>query len=73
MNGMDEHSIVADPLFVDAGKDDYRLKPNSPALDLGFKQIPVDKIGPYKDMLRASWPIIEANGARQAKKACDDH
>jgi len=25
--------------------DDYRLKPNSPAFELGFKPIPVEKIG----------------------------
>ena len=43
--GYDANSIVADPLFVDASRDDYRLKPNSPALGLGFKPIPVEKIG----------------------------
>lgn len=63
--GMDEHSVVADPLFVDAENDDYRLKPESPAFKLGFKPIPIDKIGPYKDELRASWPIVEAEGARE--------
>ena len=63
--GFDQHSLVADPLFVNADKDDYRLKPNSPALKLGFKPIPVEKIGPYKDELRATWPIVEAEGARE--------
>ena len=37
--GMDVHSIVADPLFVNTEKGDFRLKPNSPALKLGFKSI----------------------------------
>jgi len=46
--GQDEHSIVADPLFVDPEKGDYRLKPDSPALKLGFKPIPVEKIGRRK-------------------------
>ena len=45
--------------FVDAGKDDYRLRADSPALKLGFKPIPWDKIGPYADPLRARWPIVE--------------
>ena len=56
--GMDRHSLVADPLFVDASKNDYRLRPNSPAFKLGFERIPVEKIGCYKDELRASWPVM---------------
>ena len=47
--GFDQHSLVADPLFVDPGNDDYRLKPNSPALELGFEPIPIDKIGALHD------------------------
>jgi len=63
--GMDRHSLIADPLFVDPARDDYRLRPESPAFGLGFQPIPVDKIGPYQDELRASWPIVEAEGARE--------
>lgn len=61
----DLHSVVADPLFVDPEKDDYRLKPESPAREIGFQPIPVEKIGPYASPLRASWPIVEAPGARE--------
>ncbi len=61
--GKDEHSVFADPLFVDPANHDYRLRPESPALELGFKPIPFDEIGPYQDELRASWPIVEAPGA----------
>ncbi|NOZ21359.1 MAG: hypothetical protein GXP25_09755 [Planctomycetes bacterium] len=43
--GFDKDSIVADPMFEDVSKEDFRLKPDSPALKLGFKQIPVEKIG----------------------------
>jgi len=63
--GEGAHSIVADPLFVNPKNDDYRLKPESPALKLGFKPIPVGKIGPYADALRASWPIVEVPGERE--------
>jgi hypothetical protein len=63
--GFDTHSMVADPLFVDAAKDDYRLRPESPAFKLGFEPIPVDKIGPYASPLRATWPIVEAPGVRE--------
>lgn len=43
--GFDVHSAIADPLFVDPDSDDYRLKPESPALTLGFQPISVEKIG----------------------------
>jgi hypothetical protein len=32
---------------------------------LGFQPIPVEKIGPYAEEMRASWPIREAEGARE--------
>lgn len=65
MLGHDTKSLVADPLFENTAKDDYRLKAGSPAFKLGFKQIPFEKIGPYKDDRRASWPIVQAGGARE--------
>ncbi len=43
--GFDTHSVVADPLFVDPANGDYRLRPDSPALKLGFQRIPVERIG----------------------------
>jgi len=54
--GFDKASVIADPLFVDPENDDYRLRPESPALKLGFEPIPVRKIGLYADPLRASPP-----------------
>lgn len=63
--GMDKNSKVADPLFINAAKDDYRLKPESPAFKIGFKPIPIEKIGPYQSSQRATWPIKEAEGARE--------
>lgn len=52
--------IITDPLFVnqiDPKKGKYQLKANSPALQLGFEQIPCEKIGLYKSNNRASWPV----------------
>ncbi len=60
--GTEKQTVLADPKFVDPASHDYRLQPDSPALKLGFKPIPVDKIGPYQDPARASWPIKEAPG-----------
>jgi hypothetical protein len=34
--GYDRHSVFADPLFVDPQNKDYRLRPESPAIKLGF-------------------------------------
>jgi len=70
--GFDKNSIIADPLFVDPKKDDYRLRPDSPVFGLGFKLIPVEKIGPFADPHRASWPIIEAEGAREKPLVAQD-
>ena len=44
--GCEMHSRIADPMFVDPAKDDYRLKPESPALELGFQPIDIGQIGP---------------------------
>ena len=44
-SGLDTHSIVADPLFVDPENDDYSLRPESPAFELGFKPIDLSVVG----------------------------
>jgi hypothetical protein len=52
--------VRADPQFVNQnnpanGK--FQLAGSSPALKLGFRQIPFDKIGLYQSEVRASWPV----------------
>ena len=44
--GKDNHSVYADPMFVDAANYDFRLKENSPAFQLGFQQIDMAAVGP---------------------------
>jgi hypothetical protein len=52
-DGWDRHSIVADPLFLDAAKDDFRLNPESPAIQkLGFQPLPIAEMGLVEDEWR---------------------
>jgi hypothetical protein len=41
----DQHSMVADPLFENAKQDDFRLKPNSPAMQIGFQPFDYTQAG----------------------------
>ncbi len=43
--GFDKHSIVADPLFRDPEKGNFKLDPNSPSFDVGFREFPLDQFG----------------------------
>lgn len=43
--GLDVHSVVADPKFLNPRRFDFRLRPDSPALKLGFQPIDISKAG----------------------------
>lgn len=47
--GRDRDSRIADPQFVDPKRYDFRLKPTSPALAMGFQPIAVEQVGLYGD------------------------
>jgi len=63
--GHDKNSIIADPLFVDPEKYDFHLKPDSPALKIGFKPFDYAKAGVYGDRAwirkaaRATFPLLQ--------------
>lgn len=63
-SGRDEHSIVADAQFVDPARGDYRVKPDSPALGLGFQNFAMDQFGVQSAKLkaRAQTPELPAFG-----------
>lgn len=46
--GQDENSVIADPLFVDVAKDDFRLKPDSPAKQIEFEPFDISDVGPRR-------------------------
>lgn len=51
--GCDAHSIVADPQFVDPSSGDFRVKPGSTALQLGFRNFAMDTFGVRTASLKA--------------------
>jgi len=50
--GFEPHSIVADPLFMNPEQGDYRVKPDSPAIKLGFENFPMNQFGVIKPELQ---------------------
>ncbi|MBI5817858.1 MAG: right-handed parallel beta-helix repeat-containing protein [Verrucomicrobia bacterium] len=60
--GRDRDSRIADPQFRDATRGDFRLKPSSPALAMGFRPITANETGLYGD---AAW----VNAPKKIKRA----
>jgi hypothetical protein len=64
--GADRHSVVADPGFVDLAGGDFKLKPGSPALELGFEVFPLNRFGTRKPGLMARVETLRPSGTRTA-------
>jgi hypothetical protein len=47
--GFDRHSVFADPLFVDPARNDFRVRPGSPALRVGFENFEMGLWGITQD------------------------
>lgn len=64
-SGRDEHSLVADALFVDPTRGDYRVRDDSPARSLGFVNFPMDQFGVQIPRLKsiARTPVLPAGPA----------
>ena len=69
-SGRDEHSIMADALFVDPVKGDFRVRAGSPALALGFKNFPMDQFGVQKPALKmvARTPSFNYSPQKQSQR-----
>ena len=62
-SGRDDHSIEADALFLDPARGDYRVRDDSPAIRLGFKNFPMDEFGVQKASLKALAKTPQLPGA----------
>ncbi len=51
--GCDVNSQAGDAMFVDPAKGNFQVKENSPALQIGFKNFPMDQFGVKKASLKA--------------------
>ncbi|MCE5240341.1 right-handed parallel beta-helix repeat-containing protein [bacterium] len=60
--GLDQGSVVADPLFVNPAQDDYTLKPDSPAFKLGFQKLDLARVPRCKCHILKLAPVYFSNG-----------
>jgi hypothetical protein len=51
--------LKGNPGFVNMKNKNFQLREDSPAFKTGFKRIPIEKIGLYKDEFRKTLPVIK--------------
>ncbi|OGV66397.1 MAG: hypothetical protein A3K19_02290 [Lentisphaerae bacterium RIFOXYB12_FULL_65_16] len=74
--GFDQHGAIGDPRFVGPEHDDYRLKPDSPALAMGFKPLALSRAGlvgkrctcKITPLWPEFWAVAEATAPAQGPK-----
>jgi hypothetical protein len=66
--GLDTHSVVTDPMFVAPQNGDYRVRAESPALKLGFKNFPMNKFG----VLKPAFQLEASKAPRKFRPAPTD-
>ena len=64
---LEDNLVTPRPGFVDAAHGDYRLRADSPARAMGFRPLPLAKVGPRTG--RAATPDDGQVGARGASKS----
>lgn len=64
----DKKSSFGDPMFIDPKNGDFRVKPNSPALKVGFENFPMDQFGVKKASLRAIARTPNFNPPKKPKR-----
>jgi hypothetical protein len=75
-NKTDANSLAGDPLFMNPATGDYRVKPESPALKLGFKNFPVDQFGVVSPELKSlaekvPLPVISTASSQSGATSMD--
>jgi hypothetical protein len=65
----DAHSIIADVMFIDPARGDFRVREGSPALKLGFVNFSMDQFGVQKPELRAIARTPEMPKLRRAESS----
>lgn len=51
-HGADAHSVSVDPLFVNPGQGDFRVRPESPAFKIGFRNFDMTDFGVKSEKLK---------------------